>query len=157
LNFWFQHSQMNPMFHHQLQCDWEIHCHHCGITLKKSKLKPSSAFCVHPWVFSESILHKTCDSLACDNLVENKIITHYRCPTTSLFIMNIYSSIFEHSSSWTFFHPSLNILHYCLTVPSLMMEFHSTHVLSVKKADFAAGGIINCRTHNSLCRDKNKH
>jgi hypothetical protein len=42
------------------------------------------------------------------------------------------------------------------------MDFHSTHVFSMKKEDkstnFAAGGIINCRTHHtSLCRDKNKH
>jgi hypothetical protein len=42
-----------------------------------------------------------------------------------------------------------------------MTDFLSTHVFSVKKADnsanFAAGWVINCRTHNSLCRDKNKH
>jgi hypothetical protein len=31
---------------------------------KKSKPKPFSAFCVHPWAFSELILRKTCDSLA---------------------------------------------------------------------------------------------
>jgi hypothetical protein len=42
------------------------------------------------------------------------------------------------------------------------MDFSSTHAFSVKKVDnsvnFAAGGIINRRTHhNSLCRDKNKH
>jgi hypothetical protein len=41
------------------------------------------------------------------------------------------------------------------------MNFCSTHVFSVTKADnsanFAAGGIINLRTHNSLCIDKNKH
>jgi hypothetical protein len=34
-------------------------------------------------------------------------------------------------------------------------------MFSAKKADdsanFAAGGIINRRKHNSLCRDKNKH
>jgi hypothetical protein len=43
-----------------------------------------------------------------------------------------------------------------------MIDFHSTHVFSVKKADnranFEAGGIINCITHqNSLCRGKTKH
>jgi hypothetical protein len=42
------------------------------------------------------------------------------------------------------------------------MDFRSTGVFSVKKADnsgnFAAGGIINRReNHNSLWRDKNKH
>jgi hypothetical protein len=31
---------------------------------KKSKPKPFSAFCVHPWTFLEPILCKTCDSLA---------------------------------------------------------------------------------------------
>lgn len=40
------------------------------------------------------------------------------------------------------------------------MDFLSTHVFSVKKGDnstnFAAGGIINHRTYNPLCRDKNK-
>jgi hypothetical protein len=40
------------------------------------------------------------------------------------------------------------------------MNFRSTHVFSVKKADnstnFAAGGIINRRTDNLLCRDKDK-
>jgi hypothetical protein len=42
------------------------------------------------------------------------------------------------------------------------MDFRSTRVFSVKKADnsanFAAGGNINGRTHrNSLCSSKNKH
>jgi hypothetical protein len=40
------------------------------------------------------------------------------------------------------------------------MDYRSTHVFSMKKADncanFEAGGIINRRTHSSLCRDKNK-
>jgi RNase P protein component len=43
-----------------------------------------------------------------------------------------------------------------------MMDFRSAHAFSVKKADnsanFAAGGIINRRTHhNSRCRNRNKH
>jgi hypothetical protein len=42
------------------------------------------------------------------------------------------------------------------------MDFHSSHVFSVKKADrganFTAGEIISGGTyHNSVCRDKNKH
>jgi hypothetical protein len=42
------------------------------------------------------------------------------------------------------------------------MDFHSIHVFSLKKVDnnanFAAGVIINRRTHHSsLYRDKNKH
>jgi hypothetical protein len=28
---------------------------------------------------------------------------------------------------------------------------------AANSANFAAGGFINRRTHNSLCRDKNKH
>jgi hypothetical protein len=46
---WFQHSQMKSRFHHLLlvQCDSEIHHHLCGITLKKPKPKPFSAFCAH--------------------------------------------------------------------------------------------------------------
>jgi hypothetical protein len=47
-------------------CGWEIHL--CGIALEKSKSKskpkPFSAFCAHPWAFSEPILCNTCDSLA---------------------------------------------------------------------------------------------
>jgi hypothetical protein len=31
---------------------------------KKSKPKLFSAFCAHPWAFSEPVLRKTCDSLA---------------------------------------------------------------------------------------------
>jgi hypothetical protein len=31
---------------------------------KKSKPKPFPTFCVHLWAFSETMLHKTCDSLA---------------------------------------------------------------------------------------------
>jgi hypothetical protein len=63
---WFQHSQITPRFHHLLlvRCDWEIHHHFCSMALKQSKLKPFSAFCVHPWAFSEPISHKTYDSLA---------------------------------------------------------------------------------------------
>jgi hypothetical protein len=42
------------------------------------------------------------------------------------------------------------------------MDFRSTHVFSMKRADKSANctaaGIISHRTHhNSLCRDKNKH
>jgi hypothetical protein len=41
------------------------------------------------------------------------------------------------------------------------MDFYSTHVFRVKKADntnLAAGGIITCKTHHtSLCTDKNEH
>jgi hypothetical protein len=42
------------------------HSHLCHIALEVSKPKPFSAVCAHRWVFSESIMHKTCD-----NLVEN--------------------------------------------------------------------------------------
>jgi hypothetical protein len=64
LLFGFNIKQIKPRFHHPLWHDWEIHCHLCGITLKRSKPKPFSAFCVHPWAFAEPILPKTYDSLA---------------------------------------------------------------------------------------------
>jgi hypothetical protein len=58
---------MEPKFHYPLlvQCDWRIHRHLCGITIKKtSKLKPFFAFCVQLWAFFEHILCRMCDSLA---------------------------------------------------------------------------------------------
>jgi hypothetical protein len=61
---WFQNSQMKLRFHHLLRCDWETHRHLCCIALKQSKLKPFSAFCVHPWALSEAILRRTGDSPA---------------------------------------------------------------------------------------------
>jgi hypothetical protein len=62
-------------------------------------------------------------------------------------------------SLWTFVHPALNILHHCLTIPSLITFWpwntHNSRWISIA---FAAGRIINCRTHhNSLCRQNNKH
>jgi hypothetical protein len=97
------------------------------------------AFCVHLWSFSEHILQKSCDSLSCDNLVHkrawnlwkftqkfwnyevpsftnflvntlNKNITYYRWPTTSLFITNICSPIFEHSTPLSYSEGTDNIL-----------------------------------------------
>jgi hypothetical protein len=64
--FWFQHSQKKSRFYRLLLvlCDWEIYWHLCDITQKKSKLKSFSALCMHKWTFSETILHKTCDSLS---------------------------------------------------------------------------------------------
>jgi hypothetical protein len=86
-----------------------------------------------PWAFSEPILHKTCDSLACDNLLVKtvwnlwkftrtfwnceavvfctflvnslKIITHYIWPITWLFIVKICSFSFEHSTPLSSFWP----------------------------------------------------
>jgi hypothetical protein len=55
----FTHTRMLLIW-----CCWEIHPHLGGIALKKSKLKPFSAFCAHQWAFSEPILHKIYDSLA---------------------------------------------------------------------------------------------
>jgi hypothetical protein len=180
---WVQHSQMKPRFHHLLlvRCDWEIHQHLCGIALKESKPKPFSVFCEHLWIFSEPILRKTCDNLVensvwhlwkftrkfwnCEepSFALNKIITHYRWPADRFAVHR------EH----LFARPSLNILHHWLKSPftnyilavnraaQFQMYFRSTHVLSVKKADicsnFAAGAIINRRTRNSFCRDRNKH
>jgi hypothetical protein len=138
---WFQHSQMKPGFHHLLQCDWEIHCHLSSIVLKGSQAKPFSAFCAHLWAFLEPILHRTCDSLACENFIKNsdrnlwkftrkfwnceaptftnflvntliKIMTHYRWPTTSFFIVNTGLPIFEHSTSLSY----SSFTHYILAV-----------------------------------------
>jgi hypothetical protein len=44
---------------------------------QRSKPKPFSALCAHPWVFLEPILRKTCASLACDNLVYVLFIYFY--------------------------------------------------------------------------------
>jgi hypothetical protein len=66
---WFYCSLVSVFineFYHLLlvRCDWEI-CHHlCAIVLKRSRLKPFSAFCVNPWEFLEPFLCKTYDSLA---------------------------------------------------------------------------------------------
>jgi hypothetical protein len=102
-------------------CDWEICWHLCGTALKKSTLKPFPALCAHPSEFFGPILHRACDSLSCGNLLANtawnlwkftwkflhclfthflvntlnKIITHYRQPVTSLFIVNVCFPIFE--------------------------------------------------------------
>jgi hypothetical protein len=59
----FQHSHMKPGFHQLLlvQYYWGIHCHICGIILKKPN--PFSAFCKHPSTFLEFIVCKTCVSL----------------------------------------------------------------------------------------------
>jgi hypothetical protein len=69
---WFQHLLMKPGF---------ITCYSCGVIEKfiamfvvslyrsESRSQPLR-FCAHPWAFSEPILLKTCDSLACDILVQ---------------------------------------------------------------------------------------
>jgi hypothetical protein len=76
-----------------------------------------------------------------------------------LFNMNIWPPIFEHSTPLSYSSFTLYIL--ALNFGSFTMDFHSTHVVSLKKADksanFAAGRIVSCRTnHNSLYRGKNK-
>jgi hypothetical protein len=90
----------------------------------------------------------------------NKIITHYRWLTT-VFIMNICSPIFKHSTPMSY----SSFTHYILAVnpPRIIHDRLPQHsCFSVKKEDnsanFAAGRIINHRIHHhSLCRDKNKH
>jgi hypothetical protein len=61
----FQYSLMKSRFHPLLlvRCDSEIYYILYGIAIRKSKSKPFSAFCEHPWEFLEFILRKTCDSL----------------------------------------------------------------------------------------------
>jgi hypothetical protein len=87
----------------------------------------------------------------------SKTITHHRWPTTSLFIMNIRLPIFEHFTPLSY----SSFVHYTLAInwEYFTMDFCSTHIFSMKKADnsmnLAAGGNINRRTHhNSLCREK---
>jgi hypothetical protein len=117
--------------------DWEIHHHLCGAAVNKSKPKQFSAFCARPWAFSEPILRRLARAYPnYDDLVENstwnlwkftrkfwncvassftiifvktldKIITHYRWPTTSLFIVNICSP----THLWTFCITVLQFLH----------------------------------------------
>jgi hypothetical protein len=134
---WFQYPQMKPRFNHLLlvRCDWEIHRHLCGIAPRKSKPKPFSAFCAHPWAFSEHILrepsliviisqrteHEICgDSHETSEIVKrrlsqmfwstlNKTITLYRWPADHFALLR--ENLFPYTS--------LNILCHCLTVPSL--------------------------------------
>jgi hypothetical protein len=122
---WFHVHKWNPVSHLLLtERDWEIHCHPCGTTLRKSKSK--SEFCAHPWAFLDTILHKLVTTyLNYDNIEENSahnlwifkrnfrnceapsftnflvnilsnIITYYR--VSLLFIMNICLPIFEYST-----------------------------------------------------------
>jgi hypothetical protein len=128
-----QNSQMKPRFHRLLvlRCDWEIHRHLCGIAVKKVKAESHSLCFVRT---REHFRNSSYSQLViaypkCDNIVENsawnlrkftrkfwnceapsfalnKITTRYKWPTTSLFIMNIY--------------PSLYILHHCLSFPLLL-------------------------------------
>jgi hypothetical protein len=91
-----------------------------------------------------------------------RIITHYKWSAYHFALHR------EH----LFAHKSLNIVHHCLSsftryilavnCASFMMDFRSTLVFSVYKADksanFSAGGITSSRTHhNSLCRDRQEH
>jgi hypothetical protein len=121
---WFQYSKMKPRFHHPLLicCDWELHCHLCGITLK-----------CQSWSHSLRFVHN-----------HEYLFTHL----------------------WTFYTTVLQFLHslhFGRKLPHITHDgFLRLSCFSMKKADnignFAAGRIINCRTHhNSLCRDKNKY
>jgi hypothetical protein len=104
--------------------------------------KPFSAFCAHSWVFLEHIFRRPCDCLPKllksrrEDRVKfmeihkkflklwsavfykffvntlDKIITQYRWMATSLFIVDICSTIFEHSTSL----PYSSFTHYILAV-----------------------------------------
>jgi hypothetical protein len=102
---------------------------------KKCQSQSHSVFRVCPWEFLEPILCKICDSLACDNLVENSVWNLWKLTWSSEIVKHRLSQIFWStfwtrsslsigaqplcSSLWTFVHPSLNILQHCLTVLSL--------------------------------------
>jgi hypothetical protein len=155
-----------------LRCDWGIHCYLCGNAPEKSKPKKQfTAYRAHPWALSEPGLRETFDSLASDANVENiawnfrkfsrkfwnckepsfslnKIITHCRWQTTSLFIDHFYNIVLKF----------LHSLHYGRN-PHMIQGGLLQHLgFNVNEADkntkFTAGRNINQTT---LCGDKNKH
>jgi hypothetical protein len=158
---WFQHSQMKPRLHHLLlvRCDWEINRHLCGIALRKTKPKPFSAFCAHPWAFWEAISREICgNSHGSSEIMERhlsqifwSILWRSSLTTDGGHFALLREHLFAHL--WTFY--TIGAMHYSRWISA------AVNVFSVKKADksanFAAGGIIKLRTHISLHRDKNKH
>jgi hypothetical protein len=128
---------------------------------KSSKPKPFFAFCTHPRVFSEPILLKTCDSLACDNLTEknswnlwkftskfwkceapsftnflvntlNKIVTHYRRPADHFALHR--KHVFHHL--WTFYAILLQFihsLHFGRKPHKFIMDISGNHGLAWRK------------------------
>jgi hypothetical protein len=129
----FQHWQMISRFYHLLLiwCDWEIHCHLSGITLKSQTRSHS----LHFVCTKEPILRRTYDSLACDNLTEisacNLWKFTWKCEVVKCHPLQIFWSTRSslttdgwplRSSLWTFVCPSSNILHHCPTV-SLLITF----------------------------------
>jgi hypothetical protein len=85
--FCFQYLQVKHRCHHLLliPCDWEIHCHLCCITVKKSKPECVKFVEIHMKFLKlwSAVFHSEQGH-------------HYRWPNSSLFIVNICSSIFEH-------------------------------------------------------------
>jgi hypothetical protein len=76
---WFRHSQMKPRLQHLLLiwCDWEIHCHLCGITLKEFKSwSHSLCFVCTREYFQKPFTYY--DSLASDNLMENSALNFWK-------------------------------------------------------------------------------
>lgn len=101
---WFQHALMKPRFHRLLliRCDWEIHRHVSGCFCYRSEESQSgnhSLLFVYTWEVTNSLVN-----------ILNKIISHYRWPADH----------FAVHREFLFARPSLNILHQCLIVPSLM-------------------------------------
>jgi hypothetical protein len=175
--------------HLPIWCDWEILHHLCGITLKNVKAEVilcilctpmiifGTYFVQNLWRPSPTVIiswsawnlckftqrFRNCEALSYTNFLVNtlnRIITHNRCLTTSLSILNIYSPFFGHSTPLSY----SSFTHYILAINHtwFVMDFYSTPVFSMKKVDnstnLTAGRIINHRAHhNSLYWDKNKH
>jgi hypothetical protein len=74
---------------------WEIH-HLFG--QNQSKRKPFSVFFMHLWAFLEAILHKVCDSLTCDNLIENIVWDLWKFAQK---FWNSWSALWTRSSGWS--------------------------------------------------------
>jgi hypothetical protein len=140
---WFQHSQIKPRCSSPVTHKMWLRNSTPSLWYhsKNSMRKPFYAFCACLWVFLEPILWKTCDNLACGNIIQNtawnlwkftwkfrncdvlsytnflvhilnKNISHYKWPTISLFIVNICSPIFVHSTLLSY----NSFTHYILAV-----------------------------------------
>jgi hypothetical protein len=133
IDSWFQHSQMKPRFHHLILiwCDWEIYCHLCGIILKKSKLKPFSAFYVHLWKFSEPVLleicgnsHQSSEIVKCclsQIFVQHSKQDHHSLQMANHFVLH-HEHLFGHL--WTFYTIVLQFLNSLHFVHELLCIIH---------------------------------
>jgi hypothetical protein len=116
------HKKKN--FYCLLHCDWEIHCHLCGIAKKESKPKPFSALCVLPWAIWKPSFYKTYGcKVPCFVCVCVCVCQHFEQDHHTLSMADHFGLHY-----WTFVHPSLNILHHCRIIswPVLFSWLSST-------------------------------